>query len=154
MKGSESSYMPLIKTILMTIQLVPLHKVFNYKKIIKNIIIYCISFVFLISAYVFSCIALYSYILPYWGAVLSALSLCLLGLIIGLGLLVGNKILKPRKREPSSALLSLLEKALCQIPNAQDITKTLAKLSPGALITLLGVVAIASCIMCSKEKYK
>lgn len=152
MKGSWNSSMPLINTILTILNFFPIQKIFNYKNLMRKIIVYSFFFLFSISSYVFGCISLYYYLVDYWGEVLAALSLCLFSLIISFSLLTIDKLLKSKKNKPSHLLFSHLEEGLNQIPNTQKLVKTLKKTSPKVLITVLGAVALATYIIVPKKK--
>lgn len=153
MKGLFNSSVSFIsiKTIL---NFFSLSNIFNYKDFFRKIIIYSISFIFLTTAYVFGFIALYCYLLPYWGEALAAFALCLLSLIIGFSLILTGRLLKAKKKQATSPILPLLEKGLEHIPNSQDLRDVLAKASPKVLITVLGVAALATYILFSKKKDK
>ncbi|MBA3814186.1 MAG: hypothetical protein H0X26_06825 [Alphaproteobacteria bacterium] len=144
--------MSLINIIPMILKMFPLQKLVDYKHLIKKIILYGISSLFLISFYVFGSIALYYYLIPYWGEATAALSLCLLSLFIGIALILTARLLKVKKKPPPPQLLPLLEKSFDQMLNTKDLTKILYKASPKVLITVLGAVALGSYAVFWKKK--
>lgn len=146
--------MSLINMIAMVVKLSPIQKSYNYKHFFMRIILYIISFLILISAYVFGAIALYYCLLPYYGQVAAAFVLCLLSLFMSLGLILTAIRLKSKKKKPSHELLPFLERSLDHLPNSEDLVKALRKASPTVLLTVFGAVAVAAYIMFSKKKDK
>jgi len=149
MKRLFNLLISLMNMIPIIINLFPRQEGYNFKSLARKTISYAISFVFLVSAYVFGCIALYSYLLPYWGAPLSALFLCLFGLILSLGLILGNRLVKAKKSKPSP---NLIEQALGEVPNFQDLSKILMKTSPKVLLTVMGAVALTAYMVILRKR--
>lgn len=152
MKDFLNSSMPLINTLLTILNVFPIQKICKYKYYIKKLILYSIFFIFLISSYIFGCIALYFYLANYWGEVLAAFSLSLLLLIISSGFIIIDKLIRSKKKPSSHQLFSHLEKYVDHIPNSQDFVKALKKTSPSVLIIVLGTVALATYVIASKKK--
>jgi len=152
MKCVLNSLMPILKIILMVADLLPTKEIFHFKKLKKKIILYLVSFFFLVSAFVFGCMALYTYLSSNWGEALSALFICLLFLIITLGLIVKIKLLGSKKNKGLSPQGSLFEKAADTILN-KDLGNFLKEASPQILIAVMGVVAVSTYAMfCKKNK--
>jgi len=153
MKGLFNSSVSFI-TIKMILNFFSVCNIFNYKDFFRKIVIYSISFLFLTTGYVFGFMALYCYLLPYWGEALAAFALCLLSLIIGFSFILMGRLLKSKKKQATSQILPLLEKGLDHIPNSQDLKDVLAQSSPKVLVTVLGVVALATYMVYLKKKGK
>lgn len=154
MKEWVSLSMSFMNIILNIIKILPIQSRQRCKYFFYKTLIYFISFLFLISTYIFGSMAFYSFLVPYWGVPLSAFALCLLSLIISFGLIITGVLLKPKKKKPSPQILPLLEKSLDHLPNSQDLVKTLNKASPAILLTVLGVAAVTTCIVLFKKNEK
>lgn len=154
MKDWVNSSMSFINIMLNISKLIPIKSKQYCKYFLYKILLYFVSFLFLVSAYVFGCIALYNYLMPHWGETLAAFSLCLLSFIISFGLIITGMVLNSKKKKPSPQVFPLLEKSLGHFPDSQDLMKTLAKASPAVLISVLGVTAIATYIVFFKNKGK
>lgn len=146
--------MSLMNIILTIIKILPTQSSQRCKYFFYKALLYFVSFLFLISTYVFGAMAFYSFLVPYWGVPLSAFALCLLSLIISSSLIITGMLLKPKKKKPSPQILPFLEKSLDHLPNAQDLVKTLNKASPAILLTVLGVAAVTTCIVLFKKNHK
>lgn len=154
MKTRLSTFISLINIISSIINALPLQRSSKYKHFIKKTIIYFFSIFFLINGYIFGSIALYYYLLPYWGESLSALSLCLLFIVMSFTFVIAGKLLKSKDNQSPLPLSSLVEKSLHHIPNFQEFTKIVAQASPKVLLTILGIIVVATCTAFCKKKDK
>lgn len=154
MKDWVNTSMSFINIMLNIIKLIPLKSRRCCKYFFYKTLLYFVSFLFLVSAYVFGCIALYYYFMPFWGETLAAFSLCLLSFMVGFGLIITGTVLNSKKKKPSPQILPLLEKSFDHLPNSQDLVKALTKASPAVLVTVLGAAAVATYIMFFKNKDK
>lgn len=145
--------MSLVNIIVTILKFFPVQECIQYKQFIRKIIIYSVSFVFLIGSFITGYIALYYYLVPHWGEALAALSLCLLSLIVSMTLILTAKLLKPKKKQASSQVFPFFEKSLDQVLNTQDLTNTLKKASPKVLVAVMGAAAMASYIVFIKKNY-
>ena len=142
--------LPIIKIIVVVAQNLATQK--SYRNLIKKLLSYGGAIFFLISSYIFACIALYYFLLPYCGEALAALSICLLFLIISFGLIMIGRGSKPQKKDSSPLLLSHLENYFGSMPDSQDLMKALKKASPQILATVLGGLAITAVVKIFKKK--
>lgn len=156
MKEILNSSISILNTLMGIIKFIPIKLYFNYKIIIKKIVFYVIALIFLITAFVFGTIALYNTVILYLGAAWAAFALFLLSLVIGIGLILSTKFLKPKKRHIEPPSFPALEECFGQILKAQDLAKTFKKASPQALITVtvLGIAALASYVVFKKTQEK
>jgi len=139
------------------LNLFPFQKIFNFKCLIRRVVLYSIASLFLIISAVFGLSALYHYLVPFWGEALAALFLCFLFLVIALGLIVTAGILYPKKTQSSPQIIPLLEKSLDQLRNldGEDLSELMKKVPPKAIAAVLGAVALTSCLIyCKKKKSK
>lgn len=141
---------PLVKIMVVVTQNLAMKK--NYEHLIKRLLSYGAAVFFLISAYIFACISVYHFLLPYCGKALAALSLCLLFLILSFGFIMIGKRSKALKKEPSAPMLSDLERYLNCVPASEELMKTLKKASPQILIMALGGLAITAVVKTLKKK--
>lgn len=138
----------------LSLKIFPIKSFFDYKFFIRKVILYSVSFVLLITAYVFSCLGLYYFLLPYGGETLAAFALCLLFLILSGGLVLTVRLLKSKKKQSSSQPYPFVENNLKHIPSSQEFTQLLMKASPAILVILLGVAAVATYVMLPGKKEK
>ncbi len=139
------------------LNLFPFQKIFNFRNVIRKIVLCSIASVFLIISGVFAISALYHYLIPFWGEALAALFLCFLFLLIAFGLMLIASRLYPKKTQSSPQIIPLLEKSLDQMRNldCEDLTELMKKVPPKALFAVLGAVALTSCVIyCKKKKSK
>lgn len=143
-------FSPLIRIMVVVAQNLAMKK--NYKHLIKKLLSYGVAVFFLISSYIFACISVYYFLLPYCGEALAALALCLLFLILSFGFIMIGKRSEALKKEPCAPLLSDLENYLECVPAAEELMKTLKKASPQILIMALGGLAITAVVKILKKK--
>lgn len=124
----------------------------RYQLVMKKIISYGGAIFFIITAYIFACIALYSYLWPHIGEALAALSICILFLIISFGFMMLGRRSKFVKKVPPSSLRSGLEPYLESVPESQELLRALRKASPEILVTVLGGIAITALIKYFKKR--
>jgi len=123
----------------------------SYKHLIKKIVSYSGAVFFIISAYIFACMALYSFLWPYVGEALAALSICFLFLILGLGFMIMGRKTKAQTQVPPPSKFSDLEHYLDFVPDSQELMKVLKKASPQILATVLGGLAITALVKIFKK---
>lgn len=141
--------LPVVKMLSMVIQNLAMQK--SYKHLIKKLVSYAGAAFFIISAYIFACMALYSFLLPYVGEALAALSICFLFLVLGLGCMIMGRKTKAQKEVPSPPRLSNLEQYLDFVPESQEVLRALKKASPQILATVLGGLAITALVKIFKK---
>jgi hypothetical protein len=126
----------------------------NYRNIFIKIALYFIATIFLISFYIFACVSLYNFLIPYWGEALSALSLCFLFLISTIGFIFIAHRLKVKKKVPPPQLLPALEKNMDSLLNIKELQKFIKK-NPSAIpIAMVGVFSLFSLFSFLNKKNK
>lgn len=123
----------------------------SYKHLIKKLLSYAGAVFFIISAYIFACMALYSFLWPHVGEALAALSICFLFLILGLGFMIMARKTKAQREVPSPPKFSNLENYLDFVPDSQELMRGLKKASPQILATVLGGLAITALVKIFKK---
>jgi hypothetical protein len=106
--------------------------------------------VFLISAYIIGCVALYSYLVPHCGETLSLLILCLFLLATSLSLIGIGRFLKPKK-SPSTDFVSTFEKTVKHLSSDEACHKLGPIVLPTSFAALLAVGAITAYVAYAKK---
>jgi hypothetical protein len=119
----------------------------SYGRLVANIL----AALSLIAGCGLSCIALYSYLTPYWGEALALSALCLILFAISFILYGVGYFLKP-KEHPPLEIMPKLEEALNQFPSYDLIKKACSVLPPKALIGLFATVAVIAYVANSGKK--
>lgn len=132
---------PLMNLSVMFVKLISVHHPPNYKRLLANIF----AITFLCCGFIFGCIALYSYLLPYWGHALSFFALCLLFLGIGSALYISGRYLKSTSIQRSS---SFFEKGASHVPCEKSLNNILPNIS---FIALCTVILAVSYVVSSKK---
>ena len=136
------------------LNLFPFRKIFSFKNLIRKIVLYSISSIFLIISGFFGFSAFYHYLTPLWGETLAALFLCFLSLLIAIGLMLIARLLQPKKKQSSPQIMPLLEKSLDHVRNldSEDLTKIIKEVPPKVLVTVLAAAALTACVIFCKKK--
>jgi hypothetical protein len=112
---------------------------------------YGIALFLFFSAYIFACISLYSFLVPYWGEAFSALFICTLFLGLSFGVVLVSRRKKSCKQD-SPSLDSCLETSSESMPNFQEMVDVLQKASPQILAGVAGGLAILTVVKLLKKK--
>jgi hypothetical protein len=98
---------------------------------------------FFVFGYVLGCRALYRYLEPQWGDVLSLLALCALLFISSLILFLVSWLLKPKETHLKD-YVSKIDDALREIPNNETIKNMISKMSPKTIASIFAIVAVTT----------
>lgn len=102
------------------------------------------AFFFLVFGYVLGCRALYHYLEPMWGDVLSLLALCGLLIITSCLLFLVGWLLKPSKHPPLTDFISTIEKIAGGLPSGEMVKKIISHISPKTLLAVFTIAAVGS----------
>jgi hypothetical protein len=138
---------PLMNLLLTFFKYLPCQKAPHYGKWLINVI----AFLLLLCGSILGCMALYAYLVPYWGEALSLLVLCLLFLGTSGALYMLGRRLKPQPA-PSHMMPPLFEKIFSQLPHQETLSHMLPDVSPKMLVALCAAVVAVSCLLGSKQK--
>lgn len=109
------------------------------------------AFFLLIFGYILGCRALYYYLEPTWGEVLSLLALCVLLMVTSFLLFLVGWFLKP-KNAPVADFMSAIEKIVSEVPSNEIVKKIVSHVSPKTLISIFAIVALGSYFANFKKK--
>jgi hypothetical protein len=109
------------------------------------------AFFFLVFGYVLGCRALYHYLEPMWGDVLSLLALCGLLIVTSCLLFLVGWLLKPKK-PPVTDFISAMEKIAGGLPSGEIVKKIISHISPKTLLAVFTIAAVGSCLSHFKKK--
>lgn len=123
----------------------------KYKCFLRMSLFYGIALFLFFSAYIFACISLYSFLVPYWGEAFSALFICTLFLGLSFGVVLVSRRKKSCKQD-SPSLDSCLETSSESMPNFQEMVDVLQKASPQILAGVAGGLAILTVVKLLKKK--
>jgi hypothetical protein len=123
------------------------HPAISYGRLVANIL----AALSLIAGGGLSCIALYSYLTPYWGETLALSALCLILFAISFILYGVGYFLKPKKHPPLE-IMPKLEEAINHFPSYNLIKKVCSVIPPKMLIGLFATVAVIAYVANSDKK--
>lgn len=120
--------------------------------LLRKTVFYGIAVFFCLSAFVFACMALYSFLVPYWGKALSAFFISALFLIISFGMVVVCRRNTFCKKDVSPPLRSDLEMSSESMPNFQEMMDGLKQASPQLLAVVVGGLAALTIVKLLNKK--
>lgn len=109
------------------------------------------AFFFLVFGYVLGCRALYHYLEPVWGDVLSLLALGGLLIITSCLLFLAGWLLKPKK-PPLTDFIAAMEKIAGGMPSREMVKKIASHISPKTLLAVFIIAAVGSYLSHFKKK--